>query len=202
VNPLNTVPEDCELDSDVENHESGLDDFFDTLGPDPETGEPRVEIIMDILVSKTFDASDYLKGLLLRMGLSCRIATTIRDDSVHLNIIGAEQGLIIGHRGQNLDALQHLVNRMVNKNSEEMVPVTVDSDGYRDRRYQQLELMVHAISSEVTASNKPIITDPLTPSERRLFHIAASRIKGIRTSSFGDGFFQPIRVFTSDESFN
>lgn len=165
------------------------------LNPDPETGEPRVEIIIDPTISRAFDASNYLKGVLLRMKLSGRIEVNVNHGAIHLEILGAEPGLVIGHRGQNLDALQHLVNRMVNKDSNNLVPITVDADNYRIRRHQQLERMVKSVSREVLDSGRAIITDPMTPSERRLFHIAANRVRGIRTTSFGSGFFQPIKVF-------
>ncbi|HPQ42391.1 MAG TPA: KH domain-containing protein, partial [bacterium] len=88
------------------------------LNPDPETGEPRVEIIVDPTITRAFDASNYLKGVLLRMKLSGRIEVHVNHGAIHLEILGAEPGLVIGHRGQNLDALQHLVNRMVNKDSD------------------------------------------------------------------------------------
>ena len=166
----------------------------DVLGPDPETDEPRIEIIVDPLISKAYAASDFLRGVMLRMGLSGRIATTIRHGAIYLEITGAEPGLVIGHRGQNLDALQHLVNRMVNKQSDNIVSVTVDSDEYRSRRHNQLEQMVRSIANEVMQNGSPIVTEPLTPSERRLFHIAADQLKGVHTESFGNGFFQPIKV--------
>lgn len=165
------------------------------LSADPVTGEPRIEILVDQTINRAFAASEYLKGILLRMGLSGRIAVNVRHSSVHLEILGAEPGLVIGHRGQNLDALQHLINRMVNKDSDDLVPVTVDADNYRVRRHQQLEKLVRTVSREVIDSGKAIITDPMTPSERRLFHIAANKVRGVRTTSFGNGFFQPIKVF-------
>ncbi|MBN1879300.1 KH domain-containing protein [bacterium] len=165
------------------------------LSADPVTGEPRIEILVDQTISRAFSASEYLKGILLRMGLSGRIAVNVRHTSVHLEILGAEPGLVIGHRGQNLDALQHLINRMVNRDTDDLVPVTVDADNYRVRRHQQLEKLVRTVSREVIDSGKTIITDPMTPSERRLFHIAANKVRGVRTTSFGNGFFQPIKVF-------
>ncbi len=171
-------------------------EYFDygVLEPKSDTDEPHVEIIIDPTIHRTLDASNFLKGILLRMGLSGQIAATVRHGTIYLEILGAEPGLIIGHRGQNLDALQHLVNRMVNKNADDMTPITVDSDDYRSRRHQQLERSVKIIGKQVMGSGKAIITDPMTPSERRLFHIAASRIRGIKTASFGNGFFQPIKV--------
>ncbi|MBN1552300.1 KH domain-containing protein [bacterium] len=183
--------------------DTGDNDFpvsDDILGPDPGSGTPRVEIMMDPLFDTARDAADFLQGTLLRMGLSGRVAVSFRPGSVYLNITGAEPGLVIGHRGQNLDALQHLVNRAVNKNTNELTPVTVDSDDYRTRRLQQVERMAHSIIREVSDSGESIVTEPLTPSERRLFHIAANRARGIKTASLGDGFFQPIRVVPSFNS--
>ncbi len=174
---------------------SDAEDYPDIPGPDPVTGDPRVEIVMDQRIIHAQKASESLKGILIRMGLSGRISVKVMQDSIYLNIQGAEPGLVIGHRGQNLDALQHVVNRMVNNKIKEMIPVTVDSDDYRHRRHQQLERMVYNIGKEVSATGEPVVTEPLTPSERRVFHIAATRLNGIRTASFGDGFFQPIRVF-------
>ncbi len=189
-----------ELHAEAEDLDGAYDEFGgdeypeDILGPDPETDEPRIEIIVDPLISKAYAASEFLRGVMLRMGLSGRIATTIRHGAIYLEITGAEPGLVIGHRGQNLDALQHLVNRMVNKQSQDIVSVTVDSDEYRSRRHNQLEQMVRTIANEVMGNGVPVVTEPLTPSERRLFHIAADQLKGVHTESFGSGFFQPIKV--------
>lgn len=180
--------------SDIEGDLYEVEDS-QTLDPDPDTGDPRVEVLIDPTINRAFDASEYLKGVLLRMSLSGRIEVSVQHGSVHLEILGAEPGLVIGHRGQNLDALQHLVNRMVNRDSDNLVPVTVDADNYRVRRHQQLERIVKTVSRDVLDTGKSIITDPMTPSERRLFHIAANKIRGIRTASFGSGFFQPIKVF-------
>jgi spoIIIJ-associated protein len=161
-----------------------------------------VELIIDPLVEKTRLAGEYLRGILMHMGLEARIIVEIKGRSIHIDIEGAEPGLVIGHRGQNLDALQHLVNRLINPGSDDMIPVTVDSDDYRKRRSNQLEHMVRQITKDVLSSGEEIVTDPMTPSERRLFHIAASHIRGIRTESFGNGFFQPIRVYPARESRN
>lgn len=186
-----------DFNSDYESPDGSLYESYDIAVPkaDPVTGEPTIEILIDQTISRAFSASEYLKGVLLRMGLSGRIAVTVRHGSVHLEILGAEPGLVIGHRGQNLDALQHLINRMVNRDSDNLVPVTVDADNYRGRRLQQLEKLVRTVSREVLDSGKTIVTDPMTPSERRLFHIAANKVNGVRTTSFGSGFFQPIKVF-------
>lgn len=186
-------------DTDHDSHplEGNLYEFYEPNIPqaDPITGKPKIEILIDQTISRAFTASEYLKGVLLRMGLSGRIAVNIRHGSIHLEILGAEPGLVIGHRGQNLDALQHIINRMVNKDTDDLVPVTVDADNYRGRRLQQLEKLVRSVCREVLDYGKTVVTEPMTPSERRLFHIAANRIHGVRTSSFGSGFFQPIKVF-------
>ncbi len=185
------------FDDDLYSVEGDLYESYNGQIPtaNPVTGEPCIEILVVQTINRAFSASEYLKGILLRMRLSGRIAVTVRHGSVHLEISGAEPGLVIGHRGQNLDALQHLVNRMVNKDSEDLVPVTVDADNYRGRRLQQLEKLVRSLSREVIDTGKTIITDPMTPSERRLFHMSANKVRGIRTTSFGNGFFQPVKIY-------
>jgi spoIIIJ-associated protein len=182
---------ETESDDDMEDIESMGEPI---VGPDPVTGEPQVEVILDPLIEKAAGAGEFLRGVLLHMGLSGRIAVTIRHGAIYLEIAGAEPGLVIGHRGQNLDALQHLVNRMVNRLSEDMIPVTVDSDDYRNRRNQQLSTMVRNIARQVLQTGEDVMTEPLTPSERRLLHIAAGQIRGLRTESFGEGFFQSIKI--------
>ena len=188
-------------DSDLEPFNEDLLETFN-LGPDPESGIAQVEVSIDPIFEKVKEAAAALKGILIRMNLSGRINATIKKDTIYLEIKSSEPGLIIGHRGQNLDALQHLVNRIVNNSNNEIVPITVDADDYRDRRFQQLTQMVSSAVDEVSATGKTVLTEPLTPSERRLFHMTAGDIGGVRTISFGSGFFQPIKVFGSPDFFD
>lgn len=142
--------------------------------PDPEAEQLATEIL------------DFFLGT---MGV---VATTfIREDSPEgvtaFEIEGEDAGLLIGRRGETLQALQFLVNLIVNKQLDRQVYITIDVEGYRERRQESLRTLAQRTASKVADSGRPVQLQPMPASERRVIHMTLADHAEVRTESKGDG---------------
>ncbi|OGL43761.1 MAG: hypothetical protein A2161_07035 [Candidatus Schekmanbacteria bacterium RBG_13_48_7] len=111
---------------------------------------------------------------------------------IRVFIKSMEEGLIIGKRGRNIDAIQHIVNRIMNRGlGEAKFKIVIDTNGrYREKKEKSLREMVSKLSQRVMEIHKPITIIPLNPYERRIVHIAARDIKTVDVESIGEGFYK------------
>lgn len=99
---------------------------------------------------------------------------------------GENIGILIGKRGQTLDSLQYLTNRVANKSQEEYVRVKLDTENYRQRRKETLENLAKNIAYKVKRTKKQISLEPMNPYERRVIHSALQNDKYVSTHSEGE----------------
>ena len=111
-----------------------------------------------------------------------------------LDIISREAGVLIGRRGQHLEALQYLVTRIVSHQAGKPVRISVDAGGYRQRRREALEEMALKVAEKAKATGKGISIGPLSAPERRVVHMALKNQPGITTSSRGRGELKKVMV--------
>jgi spoIIIJ-associated protein len=107
-------------------------------------------------------------------------------DTVTLAISGPDAHWLVGHRGQTLDALQHLLLLMGNKTREHGPRIVVDADGYRERRIETLTRFARELAVQVGESGQEAETDALSAMERRIIHTALMDHPQVRTYSEGD----------------
>ena len=122
------------------------------------------------------------------MGLTVTIQIEKEEDSnvVNVDLKGDDMGVLIGKRGQTLDALQYLTNLAVNKNSEEYVKVKIDTEDYRKRRRETLENLAKNIAYKVKRTKRPVSLEPMNPFERRVIHSTLQNDKFVTTHSEGE----------------
>ncbi len=105
-----------------------------------------------------------------------------------VDIQGDDLGLLIGRRGDTLQALQYLVNLVVNRRHDQVhSAVTIDVEQYRKRREMQLVDLAERMGERVRRTGSSITLEPMTPAERRIIHIALSEAEGLETNSIGEG---------------
>lgn len=133
-------------------------------------------------------AAQYLKELLAKMGVSARILAAETDSGLRLRIDAETMGLLIGRRGETLDALQYLVSLYINKNRKEdgYRRVTLDTEGYRDRREDTLKRLARRNAQRVRETGRPVAMEPMNPYERRILHSALQDFAGVTTHSEGE----------------
>ena len=150
--------------------------------------------IDDSIVDET---SVYLKKLFDAMELEADIKIDL--DKMHrtmnIDVEGPDMGVIIGKRGQTLDALQYLISLFVNKKSETYIRIKLDTENYRERRKETLENLAKNIAYKVKKSRRAFTLEPMNPYERRIIHSTLQGDKFVSTRSEGEEPYRKVVVF-------
>lgn len=150
---------------------------------------------MDAKVKVTYEvntpvsrAEDYLNSLFDKQGIKAGLTTVYEDEKINIAIDCDEDtvGHIIGRRGDNLDALQYLTSLVVNKGEENYIRVSLDIEGYREKREETLIRLAKSKAMVVTRTHKSITLEPMNPNERRIIHSTLQEFRNIYTYSVGD----------------
>jgi spoIIIJ-associated protein len=139
-----------------------------------------------------------LKILLAEMGIEADVNTKVSDGNIYLNINTPNAGLLIGRRGRTLDAIQHLLNCIVNRSSLVKRRVIVDAEQYRERREEILTNLAHKLASKVKITRQEIVVEPMNPQDRRIIHLALQDDQEVTTFSRGEGSFRSVVITTKD----
>jgi len=108
-------------------------------------------------------------------------------NSVFLNIEGDDLGILIGRRGQTLSCLQYIVRLIVSHKRKVWVPITIDVEGYKQRRYQALQAFAQRMAEQVKSREIPFSCEPMTAYERRIIHLTLADDPDVKTESTGIG---------------
>ena len=111
-----------------------------------------------------------------------------------IDIEGDDSGLLIGHRGETLRALQFIVSLVVNKERDDSVRVLLDVEGYRDRRERSLTKLAERVAEKVASTGQPITLEPMSPYDRRIVHVALAEHPRVATESSGWGVGRRVSV--------
>ena len=129
----------------------------------------------------------FLKDVLKSMDMEVTLTSEIDEDgALSINMEGENMGILIGKRGQTLDSLQYLTNRVANKMQEGYVRVKLDTENYRERRKETLENLAKNIAHKVKRTKRSVSLEPMNPYERRIIHSALQGDKYISTHSEGE----------------
>lgn len=141
-------------------------------------------------------ASTFLTNVLKCMDIEANleVVNNPETETVEIQIIGDDMGILIGKRGQTLDSLQYLVSLVVNKESEKYLKVKLDTENYRERREETLKNLAKNIASKVKRSHRAVTLEPMNPYERRIIHSALQDDKYVETHSEGEEPFRKVVV--------
>ena len=129
----------------------------------------------------------FLTDVLKTMGMEVTLTSEIDEDgSLSINMEGDNMGILIGKRGQTLDSLQYLTNRVANKMQDGYVRVKLDTENYRLRRKETLENLAKNIAHKVKRTKRSVSLEPMNPYERRIIHSALQADKYVSTHSEGE----------------
>ncbi len=132
-------------------------------------------------------ASAFLNKILPLMGIEAKVDVSEgSDNTIDVNISGEKMGMVIGRRGETLDALQYLTSVIVNKGSEDYIKVTVDTENYRAKRTETLEKLANKVADKVIRNGRNMTLEPMNPFERRIIHSALQSNEEITTYSVGE----------------
>lgn len=139
-------------------------------------------------LAKSNDTALFLSDLLKHMDIEAEVLAAEVDDSLKLKINSESAGVLIGHRGESLDAIQYLTLLFANKNrgQKEYVRVSVDAQDYREKREETLIRLAKAKASAVRANGRPYRFEPMNPYERRIIHSTLQSNSQVTTHSEGE----------------
>lgn len=137
---------------------------------------------------------EFLSKVFAAMNLTVKINVNITEESVDVDLVGDDMGVLIGKRGQTLDSLQYLVSLVVNKKSDKYLRVKLDTENYRERRKETLENLAKNIAFKVKRTKRPVSLEPMNPYERRVIHSALQNDKYVTTKSEGEEPFRHVVV--------
>jgi spoIIIJ-associated protein len=177
-----------ERDADGRDGTSGRTRGSGRPGRPAASGAPERESVVvtpEELDEEAEAAADLLEGLLDAMDLPGDLRISVQDAHAEVEVVGLEEGVLIGRRGQTLDAVQELVRTAMQRRFERRSRVLVDVDGYRARRLEKLLERADEAVREVLASGEPQRLEPMDAIERRLVHQRVAQTRGVVSNSHG-----------------
>jgi spoIIIJ-associated protein len=141
-------------------------------------------------------AEKVTKDIISFMGLEATLTVRIEGNTVHIQFEGDKSSLLIGRRGQTLDALQYILTRILHRQFSEKVKIILDSGDYRDRRKRYLEDLAVKMAEKSKQTGKPVVLSPMNAHDRRIIHMALEKDKSLKTISRGDGLLKKIIIST------
>jgi spoIIIJ-associated protein len=130
--------------------------------------------------------NDFVASLVDSMGMDLSYKTHFEDEYWFVDFDGPDVRILIGRRGETLNALQMTLNMAINKQLEEKVRIIVDAEGYRKRREETLQRLARRLLERVRRSKKDVSLEPMTPQERRIIHLELQNNQWVYTVSEGE----------------
>ena len=147
-------------------------------------------------------AAEFLKGLLEHMKVEGTVLAKAEDEGVRLYIDKSTMGMLIGHRGETLDAMQYLTSLAVNRNrkQEGYTRVSIDTEGYREKREETLARLARKIAGQVKATGRSRTLEPMNPYERRVLHATLQNHPYVATRSEGEEPNRRVVIYLKDKA--
>ncbi len=183
---------------EVEVLEPGSAGIFGIVG----TRKAKIKVILKKEEEEIFPEEDNglavakqaLEEILALIPMETKVEGRSEDGTIMLNVEGDKSGLLIGRKGKTLDALQFIVNKIVNKNLGRRVQVVVDVENYRQRRRDSLIQTALKLADKAKRIGKPVTTNPLNPRDRRIVHLALKDDPDLDTKSRGEGLLKKVVI--------
>lgn len=166
---------------EVEVLNEGSKGLFKLIGAKP--ARIRVKVKRDYI----YEAKTFLRDVLNTMNIKAEIRVKEDNDTISISLTGPDMGILIGYRGETLDALQYLVSLVVNKGHETVYKrVVLDTENYRSKREETLKRLALKIAGTVRRTGKLVKLEPMNPYERRIIHSALQNDRFVDTYSEGE----------------
>lgn len=149
-------------------------------------GGTLAKVSVSYTISTSDSVEDFLAGLLDKMGTTAKIETKQQDDgNINVELSGENMGILIGRRGETLDAIQHITNLVANREEGNHIRVMVDTENYRAKRAETLEKLANKVAAQVLKYKRNKVLEPMNAYERHIIHAALQDTQNISTSSTG-----------------
>jgi spoIIIJ-associated protein len=149
-------------------------------------GVKEAKVELELLPDAMEEVHGFLQDIFRTMSLEVRVDQKKTRDGIELHLHGGELGMLIGRRGQTLDALQYLVNIVANRYSDHHMRILLDAEQFRERRKKTLEELADRLADRVIRTKKEVVLEPMSPQERKVIHAKLQNHAKVRTFSRGD----------------
>jgi spoIIIJ-associated protein len=177
------------------------------LDSEPDLDDDEVPVARDLPLDhdpredgKAELASEMLIEILKRMALMVEVHVREDAEEVILDVTGEDAGRVIGKKGQTLDALQFLINKIVNRFPEGRRHIVLDSGDYRLRRENGLASMARREAKRAVQQSRVITLEPMSPRDRRVIHLSLAKFPGVSTRSDGQGAERRVRIIPARQA--
>lgn len=175
-------------DAEIEVLEEGNKGLFGIIG----SRAAKVRVKENRRPEKVISA--FLDEVFAAMGIEADLDFTQNEDQYYVSFKGKDLGILIGRRGDTLDALQYLVNLVVNRQMEKRVKIILDVEEYRRRREETLVRLAERLSEKVRRTKRNVVLEPMNPHERRVIHTALQNDASVFTFSQGNEPFRKVVI--------
>jgi spoIIIJ-associated protein len=174
-----------------------------TATPSPETDEAAalVEEAFDVRIDDEESAAaekigrDALQAMVDHITTDATIDSNQKAEKIFYNVSGGNTAVLIGKRGQTLEAMQYLVEKIVNKQSEKRVRIEIDVEGYLEKKREKLKNLAIKLGEKVKQTKKPATVGQLNAYDRRIVHLTLKPDSELRTHSIGEGYYRKLKIF-------
>lgn len=198
---IRVVLQDIDTDeTEMEGIKSIVDEAF---GQETRLEEPKKKESRSFEAPEPVDVSE--ESVLLGTEALQKMADLITDDAdvsantesdrLTLSIDGGNAGILIGRKGQTLDAMQFLTDKIINRKSEARVRVKVDIEGYMETRKSNLKHLAYKMADKAKKTGRPATINQMSAQDRRIVHLALKDDSKVRTQSMGDGYYRRLVIF-------
>ena len=163
---------------------------------EPEIEEKAEEGTVSIDLTACADlGKDVIEKILLAVSPEATVSVKSENEKILYKLKGGNAGVLIGKRGQTLDAIQYVVEKIVNKRSTERLRIQIDVEGYLENRKDSLRLLAGKLAEKAKRTGKPVTVGHMAANDRRVVHLALKKDKNVRTQSLGEGFVKKLVIF-------
>ena len=145
--------------------------------------------------AETIDlCQDVLQRIIDTITTDAKVKVIRESDHVLFDVKGGNAGVLIGKRGQTLEAIQYLIEKIANKKNDERIRVQVDVEGYLKTRRTNLERLASRLADKAVRTGKPMTIGQMNAHDRRIVHLSLKDTQGVRTQSLGNGAYRKLMI--------
>ena len=163
------------------------------------------EVVIDV-VEENYDPEqkgrEFLQKVFEEMKLNVKIDVVKKDNYLTFNLTGENLGILIGRRGDTLDALQFLLNLVINEKNSNRVKGIIDVENYRQKREETLIGLSHKLAAKARKTGQKVVLEPMNPQERRIIHIALQDDKRVTTYSEGEEPYRKVVIVPEKKNYD
>ena len=176
-----------EQDDLTETERQGVDSIVDeAFGKAPAT---------DITEEDLDLGKEVLQKMVDLITTDASISAQMATGKILYEVKGGNAAILIGKRGQTLEAMQYLVEKIINKQNQKRIRVDVDVEGYLQNRRERLENLALRFSAKAKKTGRPLTAGQFNAHDRRIIHIALKEDRDVRTHSVGEGYYRKLKIY-------